>query len=42
MTLLAPTPNCHPGLVPGSTAPFAMPKVVARWTPAQGRGDEGS
>ena len=29
----------HPGLVPGSTHPFAMSSVVAQWTPAQGRGD---
>ena len=29
----------HPGLVPGATPQLAMPVLVARWTPARGRGD---
>jgi hypothetical protein len=34
------TPIRHAGLVPASTEPHAL-GFEARWTPAQGRGDDG-
>lgn len=41
MTRLCLAPARHPGVVPGSTPPTAMPSLVARWTPEQVRGDNG-